>query len=288
MSLQTQSSYALNSLPARCGRAKRRKNPCVPSQQKKVTTMPTEAELAAAKAVEDKKAADAAAQAEAEAKAKEDAEKKGKVGDIFKGKDNKGKVVPEATFLEEKKARKEAERKLKELEDAGASKKEIKASLKEIAEKYDVDPDLMQSIVSAVKSEADADIDEKISSRIKPIEEKDKQEKIDKIFNEHYDKTLAEMPEYKNVANKTVIKSLTLDPANANKTFSQILEEAYGHLVKTTKKPIEGVRPKDGGAAETAIDYARAKSDPEYFKEIMADPQQKAEYNKNLHKRLKL
>lgn len=248
-------------------------------------------EAQAAKELEAQKAkeaeASAKAKAEADAKAKEEAEKNGKVGNIFKKKGEGGKTVPEAVFLEEKKARKELEKKLKEMEDSGASKAEIADSIKEIADKYDVEPALISEIASAIKKETGAEIDEKISKKMKPIEDKENEATVEKIFSENYEKTLAENPEFKNLANRAVIKSLTLDPKNAEKTFLQILQEAYGHLVKSIKKPIEGVRPKDGGS-NVQIDFARAAKDKEYYAEIMADPQLKAEYNKDLHKRLKL
>ena len=56
-------------------------------------------------------------------------------------------TVPESAFLNEKKSRKEAERKVKELEELirdGGTRKEVSASVKSIAEKYEVDPTFLE------------------------------------------------------------------------------------------------------------------------------------------------
>ena len=260
--------------------------------------MATEAEIAAQKAEQDKKDAEAAklkADADAKAKAEADAQKNNTVGKLFnKGerKDKDGKVVPEAVFLEQKKALKEAQEEIQRLKDSGASKGEIKKSLKDIADKYDVDPDFVNDIASAVKSDSDKEVDEKIASKLKPIEDKERREQANKAFNSEYERSITALgDEYKKIANKATIQALAEaaanDPDKKDLTIEQILRETYGHLVKGTKKSVEGVRPKDG-AGQITIDYDRAKTDKTYYEEIMSDPATKAEYNKDLHKRLKL
>lgn len=252
--------------------------------------MAEEAKDVAQKAEQEKKLAEEAkAKADADAKAKADAEAKenATVGKLFKKGDKESKVVPEAVLIETKKALKEANAKIKELTEQGASKGEIAKSLKDIAEKYEVDEAFVADIADALNANAKATIEEVVSSKLKPLEERDQQEKTDKIFGEHYDRTMVEMPEYAKLVNKDVIKSLALNPANANKTLPQIIEEAYGHLVGSQKKSIERSRPRaDGG--NVSIDFERAKKDKEYFNEIMSDPTTKAEYNKDLAKRLRL
>jgi hypothetical protein len=62
------------------------------------------------------------------------------------------------------------------------------------------------------------------------------------VFNEHFDKTISQMPEFDGVVNKDVIKTLSLDPSNKNKTFQQLIETAYGHLV-AGRKTMEASRP---------------------------------------------
>ena len=107
-----------------------------------------------------------------------------------------------------------------------------------------------------------------------------------KLFTEHFTKTMAEMPEYEKIVNRDVIKTLALDPRNANKTFAQIIESAYGHLI-TGKRTLETTKP-GGGKEDTTIDFNKARSNGEYFKEIMADPELKKQYNSEIEKRLKL
>jgi hypothetical protein len=77
-----------------------------------------------------------------------------------------------------------------------------------------------------------------------------------------------------------VIKTLSLDPKNSNKTISQLIEETYGNALPG-KRSIEQNKP--GGSKESGeIDFDRAKKDGSYFKEIMADPGLKKKYNDNL------
>ena len=248
--------------------------------------MATEAEIAAAEQAKQTEAA----KLEAEAKAKADAEKNNTVGKLFnKGEKKEARVVPEAVLIETKKALKEAQATIEEMKSSGATKKEINASLKEIAEKYEVDEDFVNDIASAVKSDTDKELDEKISSRLKPIEEKERREQTSKMFKDAYKTALENLgEEYKKVASEATIQALareaSSDPDRKDLTIEQILRETYGHLIKGTKKSVENIRPKDG-ANQTAIDFDRAKTDTEYYKEIMADPQLKAEYNKDLHKR---
>lgn len=193
------------------------------------------------------------------------------------------KMVPESVLIEYKKesksVRKELDALKKSIED-GSTKKEVSQSLKEIADKHNVDANFLNEFATAVKKEAESDADEKLSQKMKPIEEKASAEKRDKIFEEHYDKTLAEMPEFAKIINKDVIKTLAFDPKNANKTFAQIFQDSYGHLV-TGKKTLEPTTAR-GGKEDATIDLAKARRDTEYFKEIMADPELKKKYNEDI------
>lgn len=219
-----------------------------------------------------------------------------KVGELF---DNKKEVptIRESEFLTLKKENeglwKEIKNTQKMIAD-GLTKKEVSDTLKKIGEKYKVDPEFLSEVSQAIKAEADAGIDGKIDAKVKPLAEKEKSEeaqtkaeRIDRIFKENFDKTIAAMPDFKDVAEPDVIKSLTLDPANRDKTFAQIIEKAYGHLVKGKGKTLDTNTP-GGNKEPAAIDYDKASKDGEYFKTIMADPAQRKEYNANLHKRLKL
>lgn len=246
----------------------------------------------APKAEESKEEATAKVEAKSETKAEAKVEEKDtKVSDIIgkpeaKAEKQEAKMVPEAVLLEYKNQNKELKKDIQELKkliEDGASKKEVSQSIQEIAEEHNVDPDFLQKIVKTIKQEAREELEKEVSAKMKPFEEKDKNEKIEKAFNDEYSKVLEKYPEYKDIANKEVVKALTLNPKNSDKTFVQVLEEAYGHLVKgrktleTTKSRVEQI---------TDIDQERAGKDPEYFKEIMSDPELKKKYNEGLTKRL--
>lgn len=210
-----------------------------------------------------------------------------KVGDVLKTTKEEPKketkMVPESVLIEYKKESKEVRKELDALKksiESGATKKEVSTDIKDLAEKHGVDAEFLNDFAHAVRKEANEDTEEKISSIKKPIEEKENAEKREKSFNEHYEKTLEELPEFKKLVNKDVIKALAFDPKNANKTFAQIFQDSYGHLV-TGKKTLEPTKAR-GGAKDTEIDFKRASSDTEYFKEIMADPQLKKKYNEDI------
>lgn len=191
------------------------------------------------------------------------------------------RVVPEAVFLEVKKELKDLRRSIEQ----GATKSEVSADLKSIADKYDLDENFLGELSSFIESKSKAKFEEEFSSKLKPIQDKEKAEKIDKAFTEHFSKAMENMPEYEGVVNKDVIKSLSLDPINANKTFAQIIEESYGHLV-TGKRTMDSSSPQAGRSDNTEVDFDRAKKDPKYYSEVMANPVLKKKYNENLTDRL--
>jgi len=240
-----------------------------------------------------KEEAEAKTAAEAKAKAEEEAKKNATVGDLLGGKkeDKKEvKMVPEAALLEYKNLSKDLKKELKELRESiesGATKKEVAEDLKKIAEEHNVDPEFLDKFAKSIKAQVEAEVEEKMSSKIKPMEEKDAKEKKDKAFDEHYQKVLDAMPEYKGIVQKEVIKALAFDPTNATKTFAQILEGAYGHLLPN-KKAIDAARAAGGNKEISDIDFDKANNDTEYFNKIMADPELKAKYNKEMMQKMKL
>lgn len=216
-----------------------------------------------------------------------------KAGDILdtskdtkKDADKAPRMVPESVLIEYKKESKEVRKELdalkKSIED-GASKIEVSADLKTLAEKHSLPPEFLQEFADAVRKEAKEDFE----SKMKPIEEKENAAKREKIFDEHFDKTMSEMPEYSKLVNKEVIKALAFDPKNANKSFAQIFESAYGHLV-TGKKTLDTTKARGGKEDTSTVDIKRAQSDPAYFKEVMADPELKKIYNEGLAQRNRL
>jgi hypothetical protein len=197
------------------------------------------------------------------------------------------KTVPLNTFLETKKEKKALEKELSNLQaqiKAGATKGEANASLKEIAEKYDVDVNFITELSSAIYAQAKDDVEEKLNSKLQHLEAREREEKINKAFNDHYEKVIQEMPEYNKVINKNVIKSLSLLPENSKKTFQQIIEETYGNSV-TGKRTMETSTPR--GGKDQGIDYSKV-NDPEYFQKIMDNPELKKKYNDGLLSRINL
>lgn len=200
-------------------------------------------------------------------------------------------TVPLATFLEAKKDAKEVpglRAKIVELEAAvaaGAKPGEIADDLAAIGKKFGVDEGFMTELSKAVDAKVKAAKDG-VEQELGKLTQKEQDDRINTAFTTHFDAAIAAAPEFKGIAKADVIKSLSLLPENANKTFAQIIEDTYGHAVPG-KRSIEPTVP--GGPKEPApLDYARAATDNAYYHEIMSDPKLKAEYNQNLAKRLKL
>lgn len=101
---------------------------------------------------------------------------------------------------------------------------------------------------------------------------------------QHLNKALDNAPEYKDIVNVEVIKAMAFNPANANKTYSQLLNEAYGNAV-TGRRTIETTTPR-GGAKDTQLDRRRAETDTEYRREVLADPALRKQYNEGLTDRV--
>lgn len=242
----------------------------------------------------------AAAAAEAEAKAKADAEakaaadkaeaaKKETIGQVLDTKEKKEqKTVPEAAFLDLKSDNKQLKKDLADLQrkiEAGASKEDVSADIESIGEEFGVDKKFLNKLASAIRKEADKDAEERLTGRLKPLEEKERAAKIDKVFAQHFDKAMEEMPEYAGIVNRDVIKALSLDPSNQNKTFQQLIDDTYGKALPAGKRTLETAVHR-GGKSPEGIDFERAKKDSKYFEEIMSDPDLKKEYNSNLISRL--
>lgn len=210
------------------------------------------------------------------------------IEDLIGKEDEKDDRVPLKTFLETKKEKKALEKEISDLKDQiakGATKAEISSDLKSIAEKYDVDSNFLEELSTLIYSKAKSEADEVLSAKLKPLEAKERAEKIEKIFSENFSKVMEEMPEYKDVVNRDVIKELSLLPQNAKKTFQQIVEETYSKTV-TGKKTMETSTPR--GGKEAAYDESKMVKDPKYFNEAMANPELKKKYNDGLVDRLKL
>lgn len=194
-------------------------------------------------------------------------------------------VVPLATHLETKKEVKELRKSIKDLEEKvkqGAPKVEITEDIAALGTEFGVDATFLARLSSALTSKAKTELAAETEAALQPLRDKDKQAKIDEAFTLHFGKAMETMPEYEKVVNPDIIKTLSLDPRNANKTFAELIEETYGNAV-TGKRTIETTTP-GGGKDNSPLDYQRAVKDPEYFKEVMNNPTLKKEYNDKMLK----
>lgn len=186
-------------------------------------------------------------------------------------------TVSLAKFMKAKNRNKELEDELDTLRNKpNPTAKQVSTDLKAIADEYGVDESFIEKLSETFEARADA----KTEAKLQPLREKERQEKIETNFTGAFDRAMAQLPEYSQIVNRNVIKTLSLDPVNKNKTFVQIIEEAYGTAV-TGKKTTERATPRVASVGGD-LDYNRAKSDNDYFKEVMADPILKKQYNDKL------
>lgn len=198
------------------------------------------------------------------------------------------RTVPEAAFLDLKNANKELKRDLKDLKtliENGGAKTEVSEDIDEIAKEHNIDAKFLKQLATSIRKDAERDVETKVSDRLKPLEAKDRADKLDKVFNVNFEAAMAEMPEFASIVNPTVIKTLSLDPANGNKTFAQLIEDTYGKAVPG-KRTLETTKP-GGGRVPEGVDFDKARKDSKYFEEIMANPTMKKEYNDTLIDRIK-
>lgn len=199
-----------------------------------------------------------------------------------------GETVPISTFVKVKKDAKKFEKlynDLKNRAESGESPEDISDDLDELASEFNVEPKFVKKLANILKGQAEKKVGESMAPIIeqnKKLTDREKAKLIDDAFNTAFASAMETMPEYAEVADKEAIKALSLLPANANKTFAQLIEQTYGKAI-SGKKTIDSTTP-GGGKDPEPIDYARAKQDTEYFKEIMADPALKKEYNANMLK----
>lgn len=190
-------------------------------------------------------------------------------------------------FLDIKKENKELKRSLKDLQDKidkGADTEEISEDIDAIAEEFNVEPKFLKKLTKTIESQLKGRIESEFEEKLKPIQEAENAKKADKIFNKIFEETMGNLVDYKDIVNKDVIRKLAMDKDNSNKTLTQLIEETYGNAIGG-KRTVETTTPR-GGKEPEAVDFARAKRDSEYFKEVMANPETKKEYNDNLANRL--
>lgn len=200
----------------------------------------------------------------------------------------KEQTVPLPKFLQLKGEKKALERELRDYKNSieeGASDKEVSKSSQEIADQYGVDVDFLEAYAKKIRKEVKQEMEQDIDSKLKPLAEKEKASKINEAFKTHYSKALEAIPEYNGVVKEDVIKALSLIPANSSKTFTQLIEETYGHLIQG-KRSIDGSSNKNSKNDSGEIDTEKARRDPAYFKEIMDNPALKKKYNESMTDRI--
>lgn len=198
-------------------------------------------------------------------------------------KDEKDNKIPDSIpydrFKEKVDESKELARRVAELEskiqEQDMSRREVKSDLSDIANEYDIPTEALDKVAEKLYSKAQATIEE----RLAPLTAKERAEKQDKVLSSMLQKALEANPDYQSVVNQDVIKQLALNPANANKTFTQLIQETYGNAVTPAeRKTMETTSPGKSEAIDK-VDYERAKTDIEYFRQIKADPALRKEYN---------
>ena len=209
------------------------------------------------------------------------------VGDTLADVSTEKKVpdsVPYSRLQKEVQKRKELEAQLAELttraKDEQLSNRDVDADLAKIADEYGLDQAGLDKVAQAIKGQLSADMEE----RLRPITERETQARKEQIFNQHFTKAMEGLSELKDVVNPEVIKQLAFSPANANKTYTQLIQETYGNMVKG-RETLESTVPR-GGNFDGAFDYGKAKTDPAYFEHIMASPTLKAKYNESMRQEM--
>jgi len=193
-------------------------------------------------------------------------------------------TVPLAAFLDLKKDNKQLHKDIADIKASindGATKAEVSADIAAIGEKYGVDSSFLGELASVIRKETGQDIE----AKIQPLTAKEKADHIEGVFSTHFDKALADMPEYSAVVNRDVIKTLSLDPRNQNKTFAQLIEDTYAKAIPQGKRTLEGTTHR-GGKGNDPVDVDRARNDSTYLTEVLSNPETKAEYNKGLLERI--
>lgn len=84
--------------------------------------------------------------------------------------------------------------------------------------------------------------------------------------------------------NPEVIKQMAFNPANKDKTYLQIVEEAYGNSIPG-KKTIESTTPR-GGVQDAKVDMEKARTDGEYRREVLRTPELRKQYNEGIENRI--
>lgn len=180
--------------------------------------------------------------------------------------------VPLATFLELKKE-------MAELRQQNLSKNETSSSLRELADKYDVDQDFLAEFAEGVAAKAKEEVEKKYEPLIKQQADERRLEKQEQMFNAVFEKALASQPEHiAKVVNKDVIKRLAFDDVNGDKSVRQLIKDVYGNVPEQVdSRPSPSFeKASTGTRKDTNIDFNNLS--PEDHDTIANDPKLRAEY----------
>lgn len=208
------------------------------------------------------------------------------LGELLQNEQEKESVKKEVDFKDlykkERKEKRKLESDIKKLQEdieSGDSLDDIQSDIDSIADKYNVNKDFLKDLQKSLA----AKYEEQVNSTLKPIQEKEKAERFDTAFNGYFDKAIEKMPEMEGIVSRDAIKSLAQLPQNSNKTLTQLIEDTYGNSIEG-KRTIESSKVR-GTTEPTEVDFNKAKTDTEYFKQVMANPELKKKYNAELAQR---
>lgn len=125
-----------------------------------------------------------------------------------------------------------------------------------------------------------------LADKLDKIEKDERRKQLNAAFEKSLHDALENSPEYKDIANVEVIRQMAFNPQNKDKTYHQLLEEAYGNAL-SGRRTIETTTPR-GGAKDSKVDIDRARTDTAYRREVLADPELKRQYNEGLTDRIPL
>lgn len=194
-------------------------------------------------------------------------------------KENKADSIPLKKYMDEKNARRQAEARVKELQDAideaSGDNTLDKAGIKELSDKHGISESVVKDLVKmsaqATRAQVKAEIEEELSPQMEEIE-KSKAEKAQAEFDAKLggaiDAVLKDSPEFADVVDREDIKSWIQSGKYSKLTLTQLVEQKYGKFVTGKKKPIEDDYTPDrtGDLPDTSKmtdeDYLRLDKDP--------------------------
>lgn len=197
---------------------------------------------------------------------------------------SKEETVPLKKYMAEKNERRSLEERTEQLQGeiaklkrnmVGMSVGQVSDELKTLAADHNVDESFLAQLVGTVqkatKEEITKELQGNVDSRLSVFEQAENKRQMEAKLESMLSKALGEMPEYKEVVNQDVIKTLAVQPSNAKKTMQQLIEETYEAALGGKKTLEQGT-------------HGRSKMEPEYtdnFDEIESNPEAREKWSAN-------